>query len=274
MRLRLICLHLICAGAFHGLWAQGTVAVNAVGRGPEAVAGGHALFNQTCTTCHGMDGSEGERAPALVGERRFFRLSENALYDTIKHGIPGTGMPAMNLADESIWKIVVFIRAMRSSASEVDVPGDAVHGREVFFGKGGCSICHMLDGKGGTIGPDLSNIGAEITLKRMKESLTVDGPIPAGYQPVKVVTRGGQTIDGIAKNEDSFSIQLLDRQNRLHLLDREELRSVDEPRTSLMPHNYDKTLSAQEYNDLLAMLSRSVTRNLHRRIEGDGEVGR
>jgi cytochrome c oxidase cbb3-type subunit 3 len=247
---------------------------NTVGRGLEVVAEGHTLFNQTCTTCHGMDGSEGERAPALIGERRFFRLSENSLYDAIKHGIPGTGMPAMNIPDDNIWKVVVFLRAMRSSASEVDVPGDVARGRQLFFGKGGCSSCHMLDGKGGSIGPDLSNVGAEITLKRMKESLTTDGPIPAGYQPVKVVTRSGQTIEGVAKNEDSFSIQLLDRQNRLHLLSRDELRFIDEPRTSLMPHNYDKVLSAEEYNDLLAMLSRSVTREIHHTIEGDGEVGR
>jgi len=261
-------------GCATGLLAQGAAANNTVGHGPEVVAEGHTLFNQTCTTCHGMDGGEGERAPALVGERRFFRLSESALYDTIKHGIPGTGMPAMTIPDDSIWKVVAFIRAMRSSASEVDVPGNAAHGREVFFGKGSCSSCHMLGGKGGTIGPDLSNIGAQITLKHLKESLTTDGPIPAGYQPVKVVTRSGQVIDGIAKNEDSFSIQLLDRQNRLHLLNREELKSVNEPKTSLMPHNYDKLLSAEEYNDLLALLARSVTRDLHRKIEGDGEVGR
>jgi len=274
MQLRLICIHLMCVGACHALLAQGPTTTNTVGRGPEVAAEGRTLFNQTCTTCHGMDGSEGERAPALVGERRFFRLSENALYDTIKHGIPGTGMPAMNMPDDGIWKVVAFIRAMRSSASEVDVPGNIAHGRDVFFGKGGCSSCHTLEGKGGTIGPDLSNIGAQITLKRLKESLTTDGPIPAGYQPVKVVTQSGQTIEGIAKNEDSFSIQLLDRQNRLHLLNREELRSIDEPRTSLMPHNYDKVLSGVEYNDLLAMLSRSVTRSLHQKTEGDGEVGR
>jgi putative heme-binding domain-containing protein len=132
----------------------------------------------------------------------------------------------------------------------------------------------MLDGKGGTIGPDLSNIGAQITLKHMKEALTVEGPIPPGYQPVKVVTLKGQKIDGIAKNQDDFSIQLLDNQNQLHLLDRAELKSVDEPKASLMPHNYDKVLSADEYNDLLAMLAKQVTMNINKKIEGDGEVGR
>ena len=134
--------------------------------------------------------------------------------------------------------------------------------------------CHELNGKGGTIGPDLSNVGAQITLKRLKETLTVDGPIPNGYQPVKVVTTKGQTIEGIAKNRDSFSIQLLDAQNHLHLLDRSELKSVEEAQTSLMPHNYDKVLTQEEYQDLVAMLAKQVTRNLHKKIEGDGEAGR
>jgi cytochrome c oxidase cbb3-type subunit III len=247
---------------------------NPLGHGPEVAAEGHTIFNQTCTACHGIDGGEGERAPALVGDRRFFRLSESALYDTIKHGIPGTGMPASNIPDDDIWRVVVFIRAMRSSASEVDIPGNVEHGREVFAGKGDCMQCHIINGKGGTIGPDLSNIGAQITLKRLKETLTMDGPIPAGYQPVKVVTRKGQAIEGIAKNEDDFSIQLLDHENHLHLLDRSELKTVEESKTSLMPHNYDKVLIPEEYNDLLAMLSKQVTMELRKKIEGDGEVGR
>jgi cytochrome c oxidase cbb3-type subunit 3 len=247
---------------------------NTVGTNPQVAAEGHALFNQTCTSCHGMDGGEGERAPALVGDRRFFRLSETALYDTIKHGIPGTAMPPISIPDNDIWKIVVFIRAMRSSASEVDVPGDVQHGSQVFVGKGGCLQCHMLNGKGGTIGPDLSNIGAQITLKRLKESLTVDGAIPPGYQPIKVVTQKGETIEGIAKNRDGFSIQLLDAENHLHLLDRSELKLVSESKVSLMPHNYDKVLRPDEYQDLLAMLSKQVTRTLHKKIEGDGEAGR
>jgi len=247
---------------------------NPVGNSASTVKAGRELFNQTCTACHGMDGGEGERAPALVGERRFFRLSESALYDVIKHGIPGTAMPAFGMPDDDIWKIVVFIRAMRSSASEIDVAGDVAHGKEVFSGKGGCAKCHMLDGKGGTIGPDLSNIGAQITLKRLKESLSEEGEIPRGYLPIKVVTKKGEQVEGVAKNIDGFSVQVLDYQNKLHLFDRQELRSLEESKTSLMPHNYDKVLTPQEYQDLLAMLSRQVTLQLHKKAEGEGEVGR
>ena len=273
MKRRFTCLAALLAGAVLAS-AQNGQPKNSLGRGPQIAAEGQTSYNQTCTGCHGIDGGEGERAPALVGDRRFFRLSESALYDTIKHGIPGTGMPANNIPDDNIWKIVVFLRAMRSSASEVDVAGNVEHGKAVFAGKGACIKCHMLDGKGGTIGPDLSNIGAQITLKRLKESLTVDGPIPAGYQPLKVVTRKGEVIEGVAKNQDDFSIQMLDSQSHLHLLDRSELKSLEESKTSLMPHNYDKVLTPAEYNDLVAMLARQATRNLHKKIEGDGEVGR
>jgi putative heme-binding domain-containing protein len=273
MTMRSTYLALFLAGAVYAASAQAPPK-NPLGTGPQVVADGHAIFNRTCTACHGMDGGEGERAPALVGERRFFRLSESSLYDVVKHGIPGTAMPALSLPDDDIWKIVVFIRAMRGSASEVDVPGNTEHGKEIFAGKGGCMKCHALDGKGGTIGPDLSNIGAQVTLKRLKESLTTEEPIPDGYQPVKVVTRRGETVEGIAKNEDGFSLQLLDYQNHLHLFDRSELKSVEESKTSLMPHNYDKVFSPDEYQDLLAMLAKQVTMNLHKKIEGDGEAGR
>ncbi len=238
------------------------------------MAAGHAIFNRTCTACHGMDGGEGERAPALVGDRRFFRLSENAIFDTIKNGIPGTAMPALGLPDDDIWRIVVFIRAMRASASDADVSGNIQEGAEVFSGKGGCLKCHMLQGHGGTIGPDLSNIGAQVTLQHLREALTQPRPIPAGYQPVKVVTQSGETVEGIAKNEDGFSLQVLDFHGKLHLYDKNELRQVTHGTASLMPHNYDKVLAPAEYQDLVAMLAHQVTVKLHTKAEGEGEAGR
>jgi len=249
---------------------------NPLGHGPELVAQGRAAFNRTCTACHGVDGGEGERAPALVGDRRFFRLSEGALYDTIENGIPGTAMPAMGkmLDSDDVWRIVVFIRAMRGSASDTDVAGNVEHGKEVFAGKGGCIKCHTMGGQGGTIGPDLSNVGAEMTLKHLRDSLTTDTPIIQGYKPVTVVLTNGQTIKGIAKNEDAFSLQLLDYENHLHLIDKADVKREDEGTKSLMRRDYDKVLSPDEFQDLLAMLARQTRDGGHKKIEGDGEVGR
>lgn len=247
-----------------------------MGHGPEVVAQGRVAYNRTCTACHGIDGGEGERAPALVGDRRFFRLSEGALYDTIENGIPGTAMPAMAKAldKDVVWQIVVFIRAMRASASDTDVAGDVQHGRQVFAGKGGCIKCHTIDGQGGKIGPDLSNVGAEMTLKHLHDSLTTETPMVLGYEPVTVELTNGQTIKGIAKNEDAFSLQLLDYDDHLHLIDKADVKREDESAKSLMPHDYDKVLSTDEFQDLLAMLARQTRDGGHKKIQGDGEVGR
>jgi hypothetical protein len=47
--------------------------------------------------------------------------------------------------------------------------------------------------------------------------------------------------------------------------DRSELKSIEEATTLLMPHNYDNVLTPRKYDDLLAMLARQVTLNLHKR---------
>ena len=249
---------------------------NPVGHGPDVVAAGRAAFNRTCTACHGVDGGEGERAPALVGDRRFFRLSEGALYDTIENGIPGTPMAAFgkSMDNDDVWRIVVFIRAMRSSAADTDVAGNVEHGKEIFAGKGGCVKCHTIQGKGGSIGPDLSNIGMQMTLNHLREALTTETPITAGYRPVTVTLKNGQTLKGIAKNEDAFSIQLLDFDDQLHLIDKANVQKEEKDSKSLMPHDYDKQLTKDEFQDLLAMLAKQTRDGGRKRIEGDGEVGR
>jgi hypothetical protein len=63
------------------------------------------------------------------------------------------------------------------------------------------------------------------------------------------------------KNEDNFSLQLLDTAGKLHLLSRDELREIEFEKQSLMPSDYDKKLTPQELRDLLAFLSRQGTQS-------------
>ena len=242
--------------------------------GPEVVAAGRILYNKTCTMCHGTDGNEGDRAPSLNANRRYFRLSEAAIFDAVKNGIPGTAMPSSALPDLDVWRIVAFIRNIRATASDNIVPGDIGNGMTVFTGVGGCTRCHMILGQGGTIGPDLSSIGAQATLQKLRDSLTQDGPIPPGYRPVTVTTLSGEVIQGIARNEDAFSIQILDDKNKLHLFDMQEVRAIVHGKKSLMPHNYDKVLSNTQFRDLVAMLSRQARNKVKIEQQGENEIGR
>ena len=218
---------------------------------------GREIYNRSCTMCHGQDGTAGDRAPALAAQRRYLRTSEQDLFDAIKQGIAGTLMPASVLPDSDISKIVTYIRTLRATAIDSPVDGDEARGREIFHSKGRCSECHVVNGRGGLLGPDLSTIANERSVRFLRDSLTMAKPkIPLGYQPVRVVTKEGHSIRGVLRNEDNFSMQLLDIEGKLHLLQRDELRTIEYERQSLMPSNYDKTLSATELRDLLAFLSR------------------
>ena len=93
---------------------------------------GRLVFNKFCTACHGIDGVAGDRAPAMAAQRRYLRRTPQELFDAIQAGIPGSGMPPMNLDDSDAWKIVAWIRTMRAKAIDVPVEGDRPAARMFF----------------------------------------------------------------------------------------------------------------------------------------------
>jgi cytochrome c oxidase cbb3-type subunit III len=230
---------------------------NPLGSSKKVVAAGNELYSRSCTGCHGVNGAAGERGPALAGERDYVRDTDTEIFTAIRDGITGTGMPPSGLAPTEIWKVVAYIRSLRASAADAFVPGDVAHGEQIFWNQTRCGACHMIDGRGGILGPDLSNIGAERTLQQIRSALTQPRvSIPTGYRPVDIVTQNGQRFSGIVKNEDNFSVQLLDSNEQLRLFNRGELREIHYKDSSLMPAHYDKTLSPTDFQDLLAFLSR------------------
>lgn len=232
---------------------------NPLGSSPEVAAAGRTLYNHNCTNCHGLDATAGDRAPALAAQRSYNRTSDQDLFDAVTKGIPGTGMPAMGLSADDSWRIVAYIRSLRASAADFPPDGDAAQGEAIYGGKGQCATCHTIGGKGGLIGPDLTNLGARSTVRRIREALAVAKPHPpAGFRPVTVHLKDGSTVRGVLKNENNFSFQILGTDDRLHLLSSSEIERMDRDDVSLMPSDYDKRLTAQEFTNLVAYLSRLV----------------
>jgi putative heme-binding domain-containing protein len=243
---------LIVSGAGYPLGAE-----NPVGSGSEVIAEGHQLFNKLCTSCHGIDGAAGDRGPAMAASRRYLHQSDEELFGAIQRGIPGSQMPPMGLPENDAWKIVAWIRSMRARAYSVPVAGDRDQGATIFWGKGDCGQCHVVRGRGGLLGPDLTNLGAEMSLSQIREALTVEKPHPPlGYRPLTVKTKDGRTISGVSKNEHNFSLQMMSDDNRLHLFSSDELETITYRQKSLMSTDYDKRLSETEFQNLLAFLSR------------------
>ncbi|MSV30900.1 MAG: c-type cytochrome [Bryobacterales bacterium] len=220
---------------------------------------GHAIYNRSCTMCHGLDGAPGDRAPALGAQRRYLRATSEELFDAIKNGIRGTAMPASPLPETDVRKIVAYVHSLRATAVDLDVPGNPANGQEVFLSKAKCAQCHMLNGRGGILGPDLSNIGAERSLAAIRDALTVPKPVPPrGFQPVKVTTAAGRSFEGIVKNQHNTSFQILGLDNKLHLLTAAQIKDIQFQPKSLMPASFDKSLTPVELQDLLAYLSRQA----------------
>jgi putative heme-binding domain-containing protein len=239
----------------------------------QAIQEGEAIYNQTCTACHGKDGSAGEMAPAVAApSRRYNRATDAAVFDAIKNGIPQTQMAPFGskFSDDQIWKVVAYIHGLRGTAIDAPTQGNAANGEQFFWAKGQCGTCHMIKGKGSLLGPDLSNLAGMRKTQSIVNALTKalhripgDGgthdsvlmPLQT-YQPVRVTLPDGKTLNGVLRNEDSFSLQVFGTDNQLHLLDRSKLKEVYYEPKSLMPTDYDKRLTAEEFQDLMAFLTR------------------
>src|SRR5262249_6374530 len=121
------------------------------------------LFTTKCAVCHG-DGHGTERGPNLANSRRVRSRSVAELQAVIRDGVPSAGMPAFNLPDNELKSLTTFVRSLSAPASEAGAPGNRAAGEQFFFGKGGCAGCHMAQGRGKAVGPDLSTVGRELTL--------------------------------------------------------------------------------------------------------------
>ena len=211
-------------------------------------------FSVLCAACHGADGTGGERGPAIVGrsESRSHSLAE--LRDLIRNGRPAAGMPAFSLPAAELDEIAAYVHALRSPASENPAPGDAAKGERLFFGAGKCADCHMIRGRGGWIGPDLSQLGKRRSLVEIERALAAAGDrITRGYEPATVRLRDGTSFRGLLKNQSTFDLQLQGLDGRLHLLAADEIASVEREKKPLMP---PLEATESERQNLLAFLSR------------------
>jgi putative heme-binding domain-containing protein len=77
---------------------------------------------------------------------------------------------------------------------------------------------------------------------------------PQEYESVTVVTEDGHTIKGVTLNEDSFSVQIMDSGEHIHLLEKAKLTSFQKSRESAMPRYESDTISDKELEDILAFL--------------------
>jgi cytochrome c oxidase cbb3-type subunit III len=220
----------------------------------QAISNGAAMFRNRCAGCHGPD-ARGYLGPDLTG---FWAAggTDDRMFDIVRRGVPGTEMTAADpqrVLDKDIWQTLAYVRTL-SAVPTVAPTGDAANGERIFRAQ--CSSCHRVDGRGGQLGPDLSRIGSARPRAGLLTKLRGSSDfIRPGYEPVTLVTRDGVRIRGVKKNEDEFSIQIMDARERLQGYVKANLTELTVDKQSLMPVYGPDRLNDRDADDLLRYLT-------------------
>jgi len=218
------------------------------------IEAGRRLYGQQCRACHG---NTGDGVPAVDLKVGRFSTADNdeAIAKVITSGVAGKGMPGFTFDAREVTSLVAFIRAGFDEASLSIKLGNPQRGRALFEGKGECAGCHRVNGKGPRLAPDLSDIGAIRTASSLQRSLLqpTESLLPIN-RPVRVVMKDGRTLKGRRLNEDTYSVQIIDAQERLLSLEKTDIKQLVVETTASMP-SYQGRLTPDELADLLGYLA-------------------
>lgn len=219
---------------------------------------GAQLYGSNCAYCHGADG-KGGRGPAIATMPKVIALSDTDLAGIVHNGEVNQGMPSFpDLGDQGTQAVVRYLRMLQGvtgAPPPTKMTGDANAGRVLFFGKGQCSSCHMIDGKGGFIASDMTAYGQNRSGSDILQAIVnPDTHLAPTSRVVEVRTRAGRSLTGVVRSEDNMNITLQTVDGRYHFLERSSLAAVNYTDHSLMPHDYGTRLTAKELDDLVSFL--------------------
>jgi len=214
------------------------------------IAYGAQIFATQCSSCHGENG---DLIPGVNFRAGQFKrvVTDNDLRATITNGVPGTAMQPFPFGPGEMTAIVSYLRNFSARTTAL---GNASRGKALFEGAGNCAMCHAVNGRGPRVAPDLGEIGSLRTPDFIHRTLLDPaGTMLPANRPVRAVTKDGKVISGRRLNEDTYTVQLIDDQERLVSLSKSDLREFSVLKTTSMPSYKDK-LNPQELADLEAYL--------------------
>ena len=218
----------------------------------ESIRSGMALFRIRCADCHGMDAT-GYRGPDLTALMSG-DVSDERLFQTIRKGVPGTEMPPSDDPDDDLLLVIAYLRKLSTPAPSERTVGNVENGARLFASQ--CASCHRVAGRGGRLGPDLTRVGvARSRAALIREIRTPSEWVPPAFETITLVTKDGQRIRGAKKNEDVFSIQVMDTRERIQGYAKSNLQQVIYEKDSLMPAFAPTRLNDSDLNDLVGYLS-------------------
>ena len=213
---------------------------------------GRAQFNTRCSGCHGLDGTGGERAPAITKGSRQTAGTEAAIRNLIQQGLPEKGMPGFAVTREELDAITAFVRSRILPLADTDIAGDPRAGERIFFGDGRCAGCHMIHGRGSWNGPDLTEVSLRATLPEAEQSIREpSAKLVPGYGLARIELVDGNKVDGFIRAEGDFDAVVQTRDGDFKRISRSKVRTLTKQDASAMPK---PNLSMADLQNLLAFL--------------------
>ena len=212
-------------------------------------APGRTVYESHCAACHGLDAHGGEAPNITTPDVQ--ALSDAQLTTVVHDGHTG-GMPGFAgvLSDSDITAVVKYLRDLQHR-SESTVQGNAANGKVLFFGSAGCSQCHMIKGEGGFLGADLSSI--PLSADDIHTAIVTPPDSPTDVLTT-VTMKNGRKYSGLVRNEDNFSIQLIEKSGAFITIDKANAK-IERATTPFMPADYGTRLTSSDLQDLVAYVA-------------------
>ena len=131
---------------------------------------------------------------------------------------------------------------------------NAKRGQQVFGRV--CAACHVVDGDGKSVGPDLSHTRNRSSLALLHDILDPNGKVEPRFNSYTVLTVDGQVFTGLVESENEQSVVLRMSEGKRNVIGRAQNERIQSNDLSLMPEGIEKDVTPQEMADLLAFLKR------------------
>ena len=142
---------------------------------------------------------------------------------------------------------------------------DKSRGKAVFAKS--CSACHVLDGVGHAVGPDLAALANKSPLYLLTEVFDPNRNLDSRYAEYQAVTKDERTISGVLAAETATAITLRGQQGKEETILRSDIQTLRGTAKSLMPEGLEKELTKQGVADLFAYLT--ANEPPHKKLEGN-----
>jgi putative membrane-bound dehydrogenase-like protein len=144
-------------------------------------------------------------------------------------------------------------KVLQDYADVATMVGDRQRGKAVFLKS--CSACHLVDGIGHAVGPDLAQVAGKSSLYLLTEILDPNRNVDTRYVEYQAALKNGQTVNGLLAAETATSITLRGQDAKEQIILRADIEELHGTGKSLMPEGFERDLSKQAMADLIAYLA-------------------